>query len=295
MDAAYEPNLAAVKAAGAIAINGYLTGKFATTTTSPAEAHKAALGWIATYEEGPAELVGATRAQGVAVGEKIAAAWRTHGIPDDGSIAVFPSVDIRVAAADADSCDNGWLGIRDVMASGASIRSYAEGAVIDHLAARGLVDGKCWLSASSSYPGYNVNDENVCMIQQVGSSVGGTDTNHLITDPYALGAWWPPGSPYALPGAFMSLTSAQQDDLYRRIQELAPRWYTVDAEGEAHVVPAGTKGATQAHALDDVSGNYIIRTIRGLEARLAALEGTETTSPTVLKVTGGQLEIGSGS
>ena len=210
MDAAYQPNLAACVAAGAIAINGYLTGKFATTTTSPAAAHAVALGWIATYEEGPAELVGATRAEGVAVGEKIAAAWRAHGIPDDGSIAVFPSVDIRVAAADAASCDNGWLGIRDVMASGASIRSYAEGAVIDHLVAKGLVDGKCWLSASSSYPGYNVRDENVCMYQQVGSAVGGTDTNHLITDPHALGAWWPDGSPY---GGDMALTAAEATQL----------------------------------------------------------------------------------
>lgn len=297
MDAAYQPNLAAVRAAGAIAINGYLTGKFATTTTSPAAAHAAALGWIATYEEGPAELVGATRAQGVAVGEKIAAAWRTHGIPDDGSVAVFPSVDIRVAAADAASCDNGWMGIRDVLKSGASLRGYAEGAVIDHLAARGLVDGKCWLSASSSYPGYNVHDENVCMIQQVGSSVGGTDTNHIITDPYALGAWWPPGSPYVTPGGFMSLTSAQQDDLYQRVLELAPRYYTVDAEGAAHVVPKGTKGAVAAHALDDVSGNYIIRAIRAMEARLDALEKAEPAAapPNVLTITGGQIDLGASS
>ncbi len=36
------------------------------------------------------------------------------------------------------------------------------------------------------------------MIQLVGTDVAGTDRNHIIADPHALGAWWPEGSEYAL-------------------------------------------------------------------------------------------------
>lgn len=207
-DAAYSPNLAAVKARpGAVAINGYLTGRYATSTTSPAAAHAAGLGWVATYEEGTDELVGASRSKGAAVGQKILAALKAHGVPLDGTIAVYPSVDVAVSAGNATACNEGWRGLRDVLAGKVSIRAYAEGAVIDALAYAGLVDGRCWLAAPTSWPGFNVDDPHVCMVQLVGTDVPGTDRNHLVTDPKALGAWWPVASPYSATGGNMAMDS----------------------------------------------------------------------------------------
>lgn len=201
-DAAYQPKLATVaKAPGAVAINGYLTGMYANTTTQPAAARTAGLGYVPTYEEGRSELVGASRATGRRVGDKIVAAFRAKGIPLDGTVAVYPSVDVNVPIdgpdRDADQCNTGWEGIRDVIDGVISVRSYAEGAVIKALAAAGLVDGKCWLAAPTSWAGFDVNDPHICMVQLVGTNVPGTDRNHLITDPHAIGAWWPDRSPYA--------------------------------------------------------------------------------------------------
>ncbi len=138
-DAAYSPNLAAVKAAGGIAINGYLTGTYANTTTQPAAARTAGLGYVPTYEEGPSELVNASRSAGQAVGTRILTAFKAKGIPLDGSVAVYPSADVDVPGANATACNAAWQGIRDVLVGKVSVRAYAEGAVIDALANAGLV------------------------------------------------------------------------------------------------------------------------------------------------------------
>lgn len=198
-DAAYRPNLKAVNAADGVAVgvNGYLTGIYADTTTQPADAHAAGLGYVPTYEEGPAELVHASRRKGRQVGRKILAAFKAKQIPLDGTVAVYPSVDVNVSAGDATACNAAWRGIRDVLAGKVSVRAYAEGAVIDALAAAGLVDGPCWLAAPTSWPGFNVDDPNVGMVQLVGTDVASTDKDHLVKDPSTLGAWWPRGSRYA--------------------------------------------------------------------------------------------------
>lgn len=200
-DAAYQPNLAAVKAAGGIAVNGYLTGKYATTTSSPAHALAAGLGWWATYEEDPDELVYATRAVGQNVGRKILAAFRAlrddkgRPLPLDGTLAVYPSVDRSVL--DPTACDQAYPGVRDVLEGQVQVRYYGQGSIGDHLRRAGLLDGPFWLAAPTSWPGYNPADPNVCVVQEVGSSVPGTDRNHIITAPAALGAVWPAGSTYA--------------------------------------------------------------------------------------------------
>ena len=200
-DAAYQPNLAAVKAAGGVAVNGYLTGKYATTTSTPSHALAAGLGWWATYEEGPAELVNASRPDGQRVGRRILTAFAAlrddHGrpLPLDGALAVYPSVDTWVS--DPTACDDAWRGLRDVLAGKLSLRYYGPGSVGDHLRRAGLLDGPFWLAAPTSWPGYNTGDPNVCIVQQVGTSVPGTDRNHIITDPALIGAVWPEGSIYA--------------------------------------------------------------------------------------------------
>jgi hypothetical protein len=70
-------------------------------------------------------------------------------------------------------------------------------------------------------------------------------------------------------GFLMALSDAQQTDLYNdvewikaRIAGMLPqRYYTVDEQGVAHSVPAGTKGAAAAHALDTLDGNSIQRNV----------------------------------
>lgn len=210
-DAAFRPNLAAVKANGGIAINGYLTGKYADTTTQPSQALAAGLGYLPTYEEGPSELVHASRSYGQAVGRKILAAFAAKSLPLDGSVAVYPSVDVNVPDASAASCNDAWLGIRDILHGKVSLRAYAEGAVIDALANAGLLDGPCWLAAPTSWPGFNVDDKHVCVVQLTGTKVPGTDADHIITNPNLLGALWPKGSPY---GAEMSLTNTDAETVW---------------------------------------------------------------------------------
>lgn len=215
-DAAYKPDLRQVLKAGGVAINCYITGKFSGTTTQPSQARSVGLGSIATYEEDPSELVKASREQGQAIGRKIMAGMKAKGYPP--GTAVYSSVDVYVN--NPSDVAYAYLGINDIIAPTYSHRSYAEGAIIDYLVNHRLVQGKCWLSASKSYPGYNANDENVCMRQLVGSSVIGTDADALYTvqDVYAIGAWWPPNSPYlytllewimTLPGAPKNLTYQQ--------------------------------------------------------------------------------------
>jgi hypothetical protein len=247
-DAAYRPDLAAVKAAGGIAVNGYLTGVYSSSTTQPGQAIAAGLGFLPTYEEGASELVGATRAAGQAIGKRIAAAFQAKGLSDDGSVAVYPSVDVNVPGSSAGVCDEGWRGIRDVLGAGVSLRCYAEGAIIDHLVSASLVDGKCWLAAPTSWPGYRVDDANVCLVQQVGVYVAGTDRNHLVTDPHALGALWPANSPYGGP---MTITAA----------DLAPD--ALDA----------IAGAVWSKLLDHRSAQYRLEAINTATGQLAAAVG----------------------
>jgi hypothetical protein len=203
-DAAYKPDLAKVKAAGGVVVNGYISGTYASSTTQPSDAVAAGLGYLPSYEEGAAELVGATRAYGQSVGRKIVAAFTAKGLPLDGTLAVYPAVDTNVPGVQATDCNAGFAGIRDVLAGRVSLRAYAEGAVIDALVTAGVVDGPCWLAAPASWPGFNVADQHVCLVQRVGTSVPGTDLNTIITDPHLLGALWPSGSPY---GGFMAITA----------------------------------------------------------------------------------------
>lgn len=195
-DAAYAPNLGTVQAKGAIAVNHYLTGIYAGTSAQPVDAHKHGLGSIITYEQGPSELVGLSRAGGRDVGNRILAAVRKLGVPLDGSVAVYPSVDVNVATDRMSACDQAYKGLRDVLAGKLSIRCYGEFDLIKHLHDAGLTDGPGWLAGASSWSStYPTDSPLVCMVQHVGSDIPSTDRN-TVTQPGALGAWWPTGSPY---------------------------------------------------------------------------------------------------
>lgn len=190
-DAAYAPNLDTVKAKGAIAVNHYLTGIYAGTSTQPVDAHRKGLGSIITYEQGPSELVGLSRAGGREVGNRILTAARALGVPLDGTVAVYPSVDVNVATDRMDSCDPAYRGLRDVLGRKLSIRCYGEFDLIKHLHDQGLTDGPGWLAGATSWSSSDHSDSPlVCMVQHVGSDIPSTDRN-TVTQPDKLGAWWP--------------------------------------------------------------------------------------------------------
>lgn len=75
-------------------------------------------------------------------------------------------------------------------------------------------------------------------------------------------------------GVFMALTDKQQTDMYNRIfGMLDQRWYTVDKDGVAKSVPAGTPGAVAASVLDSLDGNYMNRLIAAAQAKAAEAGG----------------------
>ena len=196
-DGAYDSaEIPAAKTAGAIAMSYYIVGPFAASSASPGPVRGAGLGSVLNWERAPNALVGATRAQGQAIGQEALAAI-DPACPRDGSVGIYFSVDVNVAMGSVAVCDECFRGINDILAGKFKVKCYAEGAVIDHLVSLGLVQGKQWLSASSSFPGYNPSDVNVCMVQQIATDVPNTDRN-VVTDPYALDAWWPDGSIYGV-------------------------------------------------------------------------------------------------
>ena len=206
-DGAYDATeIAAAKAAGAIAMSHYLVGPYASTSAQPAAIRADGLGAVMNWERDPTALIGASRAQGQAIAQEAIAAV-DPGCPRGGTVGIYFSVDAIVALSGITSCDASFLGLNDVCRGKFKVKAYGEGALIDHLVQTGLVQGKQWLSASSSFPDYNPNDLNVCMTQQVGTDVPNTDKN-IISDPHALDAWWPDNSPY---GADMPLSQADAD------------------------------------------------------------------------------------
>lgn len=279
-DAAYAPSLSKVKKRpGAIAMNGYLTGRYAGTTSQPAAVRKAGLGYVATYEEGPGELVRASRATGRRVGDKIVKAFRDKGIPIRPDIGVFPSVDVSVPIDgndhDADQCNTGWEGVRDVLDGDLSLRAYAEGAVIDALATAGLIDGKCWLAAPTSWPGFNVNSNHICMVQLVGTDVPGTDKNHLVTDPHALGAWWPEGSPYAQEDPLSNLTDEQLEQIAHAVWAHTGKLWNKSsptAWGVLSSVHQTAHAASDRAATISTVVNGMVTRVASLQAAVAAFE-----------------------
>lgn len=147
------------------------------------------------HERGQLDLAGGAPAGTLAANEAMPAVVAA-GTPLDGTIAIVYSVDGSVAQADFTKYDPAFKAIRAAHEGRFLIGFYGELALYKHLKALGLVDVKCWLSASSSFPGYDPNDPDVGVIQTVGTDLASTDRD-LVTDAAHLGVWYPPGSPYA--------------------------------------------------------------------------------------------------
>lgn len=290
-DAAYEPDLKAVKTNGGIALARYFVGNYAAfqwkrvTTAQAAAIRAAGLGIIVNFEGGSDPIAGAN-ARGMSLRDY--GRWSAQealtdivacGVPQDGSIACYFSVDTGYDSSKFAALAEYFRGIHDIMdPARIQVKVYGDGAVIDFLVRTNLVYGKQWLAAPTSWPGFNDKDPNLCMVQLVGSPVSGTDQNEVL-DPKAIGAWWPANSPYdpAAPGVLMALTDAEQTELLTDMR-------AVKAFIDAIPVDAGqTSAAAELGALLPTVQNIYNRLnqadgdVKGAQAALsAALTKLET-------------------
>lgn len=289
-DAAYEPNLSAVKANGGIAVARYFVGSNPSlqwkrvTPAQVAAIHAAGLGVVVNYE-GSADPIAQAHSAGISLrtfGQMSANAAlediKACGIAQDGTVACYFSLDTNYGQAqfaDLEQLAHGWHDVMDP--ARIQVKAYGDGAALKHLISVGLVDGKQWLAAPSSWPGFDPNDDvDFCMVQLVGSPVSATDQDvvHTVSDAKAIGASWPAGSPYAIAlsagntgGVFMALSDAQQADLLTKVTDLHNWLANGTAAGQVN--EGGTIAATLGTAQGVVNlENQELAMLRALSASL---------------------------
>lgn len=220
-DGASAFDLAVAKQHGAILITGYLVGhpggQNPITRERVAEIRSAGMGFLPNWERAADYLVTCGKAGGFGAGQEALTAMRALGLPDNGTVACAFSWDVSIAPDRYPLCGEVADGIISVLGAHYLFSAYAQGGLLDYFRATGRARVKGWLSGSASFPGFDVTSPNVGMVQShdadgnwLATQVPGTDVNTVI-DPHALGAWWPPGSPYLGDGSDM--TPEQAADL----------------------------------------------------------------------------------
>jgi hypothetical protein len=184
---------------GAIAVSVYVSGDYAQDANHVKSLRTAGLGPWPNYERGLWELVEATddRSAGRAAGRQGVSDAKRCGFPADGTVWFPFSLDVRLDPTRYNEAANAFRGIQEENAGQYLISCYGQGGLITYLREQGVIDQKGWLSASSSYPGYDINSSDICIYQEVGQFIEGHNTDRdVITEVQALHAWWPDDSPY---------------------------------------------------------------------------------------------------
>jgi hypothetical protein len=165
----------------------YTDGPHATPLADVEAIRATGKGILWNHERGALDLLGGSTAGTLAAQEAMAAVIAA-GTPTDGSCAIAYSVDGNVGPADFQKALPAFQAIK--LAHGGRFLTgyYGDLALYKYLKAAGLVQTKCWLSASASFPGYDPNDPDVGLIQTVGTDIPGTDRD-LVTDLANLGVW----------------------------------------------------------------------------------------------------------
>lgn len=151
---------------------------------------------------------------------------------------------------------------------------YGQSNLIDWLGSnpvRTKIRGKHWLMMSTWNQPYNIRSPYVCMVQEHNldgtwhsSPVPDTDSNLLI-DPYALGAWWPDGSPYA------SSPQYKEDDMILIIR--GTQHYVMGNGIPLHIMasPTDENAYLSAKTSDGTPITAVINLTPAEETRLSAL------------------------
>lgn len=273
-DAAYKPNLDQVVAHGGIAMSVYLTGSYANTCAQPSELHAKKLGALGNYEQAPDELLHCGKSGGVDIGKRAAAAYVAKGAPADKNLVIAYSVDVDAPPSSFPAIAEAFDGIRIGAATVGQFRQkvYGEGALIDYLIAHGKVDGHVeWLSASTSFPGFDAADPNVGTVQLIGSPVPGTDEDRITSTEWLDGIWWPAGSPYDKGDNPMAdLTKEQLDEIADAVWERRIKDGEVDWEAASYLTGARNQALAAARTL--TAANGALARITALQKDMAALK-----------------------
>ena len=302
-DAAYQPDLDKVLANHGIAISRYFTGPnpaFVWKRVTPqqvADTLGKGLGMVCNTE-GSADPLSAADAAGVSYKQygKLLAQWGLTdlarcGIPAGAGVADYFSVDVYTDPSRYPDVRDMFDGINEVIPpAGYLTKVYAQGGLIDYLCAQHRVDGKQWLAAPTSWPGYReaLAGPNLAMVQLVGSPVAATDQNKIL-DPYAVGAYWPDGSPY---GGDMSAGGPEHwdaADFDKFTAELVKRVPALQAYQPG--APDNPSVATVAHYVlgirDGDPGHNDLGDIRSDVAKVSQqVAGIPTGGPTSFTMTG---------
>lgn len=198
-DGASAFSLTDAKSHGAVIITGYIVGHPGgmdpINRARVNQIRALGMGFLPNWERGAGYLVTCTRADGVAAGKEALTALRELGVPDDGTVACAFSWDVNVHPSQYPHCGTVSDGIIEGLAGHYLFTAYGQGGLIDYFAQTGRLKSEGWLSASSSFPGYDAADPHVALVQRIGTPVPGTDQD-IVTDAKNAHAWWPDHSPY---------------------------------------------------------------------------------------------------
>lgn len=243
-DAAFPAPGAVYRANGGIAANVYVSGNYAQDATHVRGLRAAGVAPWPNYEVGLWELV-SNRPAGQAAGRRGIADAIRCSFPANGTIWFPFSVDVSVDPTRYNQVAEAFRGIQDVNAGRYLISFYGQGGLAAYLRQNRIINQKCWLSASTSFPGYNASSPDICVWQQVGNFIPGYSTDrNVITDPYALNAWWPDGSPY---GGSEVVTQADADLIAKTLWNWLFSPGGVDLDTASHVLVHAYENALAAN------------------------------------------------
>jgi hypothetical protein len=265
-DGASPFNLSAAKAHGAVLITGYIVGHPGgmnpINRARVRQIHALGMGFLPNWERGASYLVTASHFDGLAAGREAVPALRALGVPDDGTVACPFSWDTYIDPSKYAHCGLVADGIIEGLAGRYLFTAYGQGGLIDYFARTGRLQSEGWLSASSSFPGFNPVNPRVALVQRVGTPVAGTDQN-ILTDPRNVHAWWPAGSPYAAGEFTMDAESkAAFAALKAQVDGLPGKILAAD------LVPVGLDPKNPNWAGGSALG-YLVRHVAALEAKMA--------------------------
>lgn len=284
-------DLAAAKAAAGIIATVYIVGSpggMPHADAARVSAIRAAgMGALPNWERAADYFLTCSVADAKAAGVEALSACRALGFPADGSIQCAFSIDVQVPRSRFAEIGQKVDAIRAGLTSAYQVMVYAQSDLIDYLVQNGHLAGKQWLMGSTWDAPYNVASPNVCMVQShdaagnwLNSHVSGTDVN-TVTDPSAVKAWWPDGSPYATPTnimeAIMALAGAPADykTFLADVQHVVnnPQWNTADGPHSPDTV---IRSAVGDHVDSQLAG--LVSSLGKLATSVAALTPVQVTA-----------------
>lgn len=273
---AFDLNVA--KQHSGIAVTGYLVGHpggFNPIDKNRVNQIRAlGMGFVPNWERSADFFNTCTIADAQAAGAEGASACRALGLPADGTLRVPFSFDGYVQGNRFVEMGQKFNAVRTGLGTGFQAMIYGQYSLINYLVTTGHAPGKHWLSGSTYNEPYNPSGPNICMVQShdaagnwINTEVPGTDVNTVI-DPHALGAWWPPGSPYGddMSPADVAAINAHTDEMIFKLADgITARILAQSTDASAVRINGQTAAAFQATA-DQLHAEVTIPVVAAVKA-----------------------------